>query len=374
MTSVSAPAWAAESASGAPAESAPVGAAESAPGAPAPTAAVPDRPLRVRWLGRVRYGDASALQRSLRDSRLGDWLLLLEHPSVYTLGVRTKPEHLLGGMAASGAEVVRADRGGDVTYHGPGQLVGYPIVDVPGGHGSVPSYVHLVEELVIGVVSDFGIASGRLAGYPGVWVGAGGDHPRKICAVGIRVDRGRSMHGFALNVDVDLSMFANIVPCGIPDKAVTSLRSEGASATMREVVEATTSRAAEIFSFGRVSRGIERHDAAFAPTKRGGAPAGSTAARAPERRLVAAGVDTSTAVRIRARKPLHLRAPVHLGPRALMLKRELRGLGLVTVCEEAGCPNLSECWSDGTATFMINGARCTRACGFCLVDTRRPGP
>ncbi|MGH9304467.1 MAG: lipoyl synthase [Acidimicrobiales bacterium] len=331
------------------------------------------KPLRVRWLGQVRYGDAGPLQRALHDSGRGDYLLLLEHPSVYTLGVRTKHEHLLAGVESSGAEVVRADRGGDVTYHGPGQLVGYPIVDVPGGHGSIPGYVHLVEELVIGVAHDLGISTGRLPGYPGVWVDPEGSQPRKLCAVGVRVDRGRSMHGFALNVDVDLSMFDNIVPCGIADKAVTSLRAEGVAATMRDVVEATTARAGEIFAFGHGRRSLDRQYAAFTLTQ-GGERSEPREERPLVRRLAAAGVDTSTAVRIHARKPLHLLKPVHLGPRALSLKRELRGRGLVTVCEEAGCPNLSECWSDGTATFMINGDRCTRACGFCLVDTRRPGP
>src|ERR1700691_4414316 len=107
--------------------------------------------LRVRWLGRVRYTEALDLQHAIRDSCLGDYLLLLEHPHVYTLGVRTKPEHLLPGVAATGADVVRADRGGDVTYHGPGQLVGYPVLDIPMGRAAVPCYVHAIEQLVIDV-------------------------------------------------------------------------------------------------------------------------------------------------------------------------------------------------------------------------------
>src|SRR5438270_11983132 len=144
--------------------------------------------FRVRWLGRVRYSEAHALQRVLWERGTDDYLLLLEHPHVFTLGVRAKPEHLLVDPASVGADLVPTDRGGDVTYHGPGQLVGYPIVDVPPGPGSVPDHVRAVEQLVIDALSDLGLpGAARLDGYPGVWIG-----DRKICAVGIRVSRGRS--------------------------------------------------------------------------------------------------------------------------------------------------------------------------------------
>jgi lipoic acid synthetase len=342
-------------------------------------------PLRVRWLGRVRYQEALDLQHAIRDACTGDYLLLLEHPHVYTLGVRTKPEHLLPGVETSGADVVRADRGGDVTYHGPGQLVGYPVLDVPMGPRAVPCYVHAIEQLVIDVLADLGLAgAGRFDGYPGVWIDPRGASPRKICAIGVRVDRGRSMHGFALNVDPDLAMFDHIVPCGIPDKAVTSLVGEGVAVSMREVVEAVCTRAAAALSFGPGERTVELQAAAWRtpavevrPIE--GSPAanarGSTVdVRSLDRRLAAAGVDPAGGIAFHARKPSYLRAPVKLGSEVLQLRSMMRGLNLVTVCEEAGCPNLSECWADGTATFMINGERCTRACGFCLVDTRHPMP
>ncbi|MGH9298151.1 MAG: lipoyl(octanoyl) transferase LipB, partial [Acidimicrobiales bacterium] len=346
-------------------------------------------PLRVRWLGRVRYEDASALQHGLVRGT-GDYLLLLEHPPVYTLGIRAKPEHLLDGVASSGAAVVRADRGGDVTYHGPGQLVAYPIIDLPMGPRTVPAYVRRIEQLVIDVLSDLGLpGTGRLPEYPGVWVAPEGSSPRKICAIGVRVARGRSMHGLALNVDPDMAMFANIVPCGIADKAVTSLAAEGVTVTMADVVDAVCSRAASAFSIkGEWPRQIERQDAS--PPVRAGVPVavgvpGSTSSSsesfaplpvtsALERRLTASGVDLSASVGQREPKPAFLRAPLHIGKEAIRLRSMMRELNLVTVCEEAGCPNLSECWSDGTATFMINGERCTRACGFCLVDTRHPLP
>ncbi|MDA8038406.1 MAG: lipoyl synthase [Actinomycetota bacterium] len=336
-------------------------------------------PLRVRWLGRVRYEEAAALQRALHAERAGDYLLLLEHPPVYTLGVRTRPEHLLASVASSGAGVVRADRGGDVTYHGPGQLVGYPVLDVPSGPGSIPRYVHTIEQLVIDVLCDLGLVTGRLDGYPGVWAGHDGPDPRKICAIGVRVDRGRSLHGFALNVTTDLSMFGHIVPCGIADKAVTSLSAEGVAVSLKEVVDAVCRRAGTGFAFGGAERELDRQDVAFTQAQ-GARPGRSRAdeeaaqARPSDRHLAVAGVDLSHAVLLRERKPDFLRAPMRLGAEVLGLRSTLKGLGLATVCEEAGCPNLSECWADGTATFMINGERCTRACGFCLVDTRRPLP
>jgi lipoyl synthase len=297
---------------------------------------------RARWLGRVRYRDALALQHALHANAGDDYLLLLEHPAVYTLGVRADLAHVLTPPAEVGAELVRTDRGGDVTYHGPGQLVGYPIVAVPTRPGAVPAHVHAVEQLVIDALADVGLPGAtRLAGYPGVW--AGTDPPRKIAAVGIRVTRGRSMHGFALNVAPDLTMFDHIVPCGIREYGVTSLAAEGVGAGLPEVVEAVVRRW-QPDDFQAVA--WQRHDAA--PTE---------------------------AVPLDQRKPVHLRVKADMGPDYRRLKRTMRSLELVTVCEEAGCPNIFECWHDGTATFMINGDRCTRACGFCLVDTRLPsGP
>ena len=382
--------------------------------------------MRVRWLGSVAYREAHALQAALHGEGSDDWLLLLEHPHVYTLGVRADEEHVLVDPASVGAELVRADRGGDVTYHGPGQLVGYPVLSLPGkgggGMADTVAYVGTVEDVVIGALADVGLAgAGRLDGYPGVWVDPDGAEPRKIAAIGVRLTRGRTMHGFALNVDPDLAMFGHIVPCGIADKAVTSLAAEGVDASMADVVDAVVARASGVWGRGR---DIDRADVAWrhrpedlSPFSRHGgrvpapgaqqvapegtsvpvgagepatpqapAPGGtvpvalSDRPTAPRRdttarrraRLEAAGVDGG--LDVGERKPTWLRAPVRLGTGQLRLQRLLRDLDLVTVCEEAGCPNLSECWADGTATFMINGERCTRACGFCLVDTRHPAP
>lgn len=349
-------------------------------------------PLRVRWLGTVPHAEAAEVQRALFDGRRGDWLLLLEHPHVYTLGVNADPDNVLVDPASVGAALVRTDRGGDVTYHGPGQLVGYPVLDVPGRRGGgladTVGWVRTVEQLVIDVLGDLGLDDvGRLDRYPGVWVAPDSDDPRKIAAIGVRLARGRSMHGFALNVNPDLTMFDHIVPCGIADKRVTSLAAEGVDVSMREVVDAVVARAGLLTS---TDRPIDRADVVWrtvdddsdlSPFSRGEGAGSPVRSAADHRagpslrlrgRLAEAGV--ADGFDVTERKPEWVRAPVRLGERSLGLERTLRELSLVTVCEEAGCPNRSECWSDGTATFMLLGERCTRACGFCLVDTRRPEP
>ncbi|MEA2702807.1 MAG: lipoyl synthase, partial [Actinomycetota bacterium] len=189
--------------------------------------------MRARWLGRAPFADAHALQRALFEHAADPYLLLLEHPHVYTLGLRGSLDYVLVEPADLGAELVRTDRGGDVTYHGPGQLVGYPILSWPTGPDATPAYVRSVEQLVIDVCTDVGLPDvGRVRGYPGVWVDPDGADPRKVCAIGVRRSRGRTMHGFALNVDPDLAWFDKIVPCGISGRKVTSLAAEGVDVTM----------------------------------------------------------------------------------------------------------------------------------------------
>jgi len=331
--------------------------------------------LRARWLGRVPYAEALALQHALFEHGREDHLLLLEHPHVYTLGVRADPANVLVDPASVGAELVRTDRGGDVTYHGPGQLVGYPILNVPpkrggtAGMADTVAFVRGVEQLLIDVLADLGLPdAGRLREYPGVWVEPNGPHPRKIAAIGVRLTRGRSMHGFALNVTTDLGMFGHIVPCGIVDKPVTSLLAEGVDVPMAAVVDAVVARAAARWG------PVERQDVAWkqqpsdlSPFSRGAGPGEPVRLKG---RLAAAGV--TDGLSISSRKPDWLRAKAHMGPEFMQLRKTMRSLDLVTVCEDAGCPNIFECWADGTATFMINGERCTRACGFCLVDTSKP--
>jgi lipoic acid synthetase len=331
--------------------------------------------LRLRWLGRVPYGEAYVLQQALQSRSRDDYVLLLEHPPVFTLGVRGDPSHILVDPAEVGAEVVRTDRGGDVTYHGPGQLVVYPVVTVPRGHESAPSHVEAVEQVAIDALAELGLLTGRLMGYPGVWVEPHGAWPRKIAAVGVRISHDRSLHGLALNVDPDLRWFSRIVPCGIRDKAVTSLAAEGLEVPMEVVVDAVARAARARWGGGEP---VDRQDAHH-PRRTSQAAATETAQPAGNEsrvrvRLRQARVDVEAAEEVPVRKPDWLRVKARMGPEFHALRRTLRSHSLVTVCEEAGCPNIFECWAEGTATFMINGDRCTRACGFCLVDTRHPGP
>jgi lipoyl synthase len=329
--------------------------------------------LRVRGLGTVPYREAFDLQHALATGDSDDYLLILQHPHVFTLGVHADDAHVLVDPASVGATLERTDRGGDVTYHGPGQLVAYPLITVADDPGAGPAHVHLLEQVVIDTLADLGLATATSVDeYPGVWLDAHGLNPRKIAAIGVRTvrtERGRrrTLHGVALNVDCDLSMFGHIVPCGIADRAVTSLRAEGLEVTMDDVTEAFVARAVTAFADGH----SDRYDVVSGPVS-GRVGLEPSRERPLVRRLRQAGVAPEAALDITERKPQWLRVPVRIGKEYRALGSTIHDLGLVTVCEEAGCPNIYECWADGTATFMINGDRCTRACGFCQVDTRHP--
>jgi len=334
-------------------------------------------PLHVRWLGTVRYAEALALQESIFRNGTDNRLLLLEHPHVFTYGPSAELEkNLRCDPAQVGADFVSVKRGGDITYHGPGQLVGYPLLTLPAKHGGEgpadsTAYVHQVEQVIIDSLREIGLGTAdRFDGYPGVWLDIH-TNPRKICAIGVRVGRNRTMHGFAVNVHTDLDyMSSNIVPCGIAEYPVTSIAAEGIDISMSDFVDVVAKHASHAWGNGE----MERQDVAWKQTpddlsafSRGEGPG------QPVRmlgRLARAGV--TDAIELSERKPDWIRPHVSHGEEVLTLKKTLRDLSLVTVCEEAGCPNLSECWSDGTATFMVLGERCTRACGFCLVDTQKP--
>ncbi len=208
--------------------------------------------LSVLYLGRLDYATGLALQKTLvelrHQRRIGNVLLLLEHPPVLTLGRNSSRANILAGdalLAAKGVEIHEINRGGDVTYHGPGQLVGYPIIDLRSFYprlGAV-EYVRKLEEVLIRVCGDYGIRTQRIAGRTGVWTFAGGSvHERKIAAIGVHISRGISSHGFALNVTTDLRDFNLIVPCGIADRDVTSLELETDASPDMEGVMHTVSR------------------------------------------------------------------------------------------------------------------------------------
>ena len=338
-----------------------------------------DPTLRVRWLGRVEYDEASDLQQAIWEGKtLGrtpdDYALLLEHPHVYTVGRNgdgsnlTVSEAMVEGV---GATLHHIDRGGDITYHGPGQLVGYPIVDVPrlaGGFDAV-GHVRRIERMLISVLAEFGIDSWTEDGLTGVWTEAG-----KIAAIGVRVSRGVSKHGFALNVAPDMSFFSHIVPCGIPDRPVASMTEIlGRRVSIQEAVETVVPH------IGALS------DKDTQEVQLGAFARGTATERFEVDRMVEAGVFSPAvphevpltlrgALEGEPPKPSWMKVRVDLtDERFRELKKINAKLALNTVCEEAGCPNIYECWSSGTSTLMLLGDTCTRACSFCDVNTGRPG-
>jgi lipoyl(octanoyl) transferase len=210
------------------------------------------RELAIRRLGMVPYGEGLVLQQALvedrRANRIPDTLLLLQHPHVLTLGVKRDAAraHVVASpamLASSGVDVFEAGRGGDVTYHGPGQLVAYPILDLRPDRQDVHRYVRDLEEVMIRLCGEYGLAAGRIPALTGTWVG-----DRKIGAIGIRISRWITSHGVAFNVSTDLSRFDLIVPCGIRDKGVTSLERElGRAVGMDEVEERFSARFSDVF-------------------------------------------------------------------------------------------------------------------------------
>lgn len=196
--------------------------------------------IELKSIGLTPYADALAIQQEVHAAVLAgaaDTLILCEHLHVYTFGKSADRDNLLINpdfLKTINAEVFETDRGGDITYHGPGQLVGYPIINLRKHGVGVKKYVETLELSIINALSTFGITAYQMEGLTGIWVGAEGEVKRKIGALGIRVRNGVSMHGFALNVSPDLSYFNHIVPCGITDKAVTSIAKEVDGVTLAD--------------------------------------------------------------------------------------------------------------------------------------------
>ncbi len=220
------------------------------------------RVCEARWLGQTSYSDGLALQEQAVEAlRSGapEQLLLLEHPHVFTLGRGANSGHILADkehLQSRSIEVHETGRGGDVTYHGPGQLVGYPIINLKPDRCDVHRYVRDLEEVLIRTIGDFGVTGTRITGLTGVWVGN-----EKIAAIGVRIARWITSHGFALNVSTDLSYFQMIVPCGISDKGVTSLsRLVGRSIDIQTVAQSAASHFGEVFSREMSGEGIEMNE------------------------------------------------------------------------------------------------------------------
>lgn len=206
-------------------------------------------PFTVLDLGFCPYREAWDLQKQIHSQRLrgdcGDILILVEHEPVYTLGRNADPRHLLAGRHPE-IKVYQVERGGDVTYHGPGQLVAYPIFDLHGYRLSISWFMHSLEEVLIRTLAEFGITAGRKPDLTGVWV-----EDAKIAALGVRLSRWVSMHGLALNVNPDLSLYDGIIPCGIPDYGVTSMQlCSGRKLSLTDVKPVLVKHAREVFPAG----------------------------------------------------------------------------------------------------------------------------
>jgi len=224
-----------------------------------PELAIAAAACELRDLGSMRYAGAFALQQQFVERRkrgeICDQLLIVEHPHVVTMGRTSHDENLLCApelLERAGIELHRTDRGGDVTYHGPGQIVGYPIVDLREWKRDVMAYVRALEQVLIDALAEFGIAAGREAGCTGVWTEQG-----KIAAIGVHISRWVTSHGFALNVDTDLSYFRYIVPCGLT-KPVTSMQALGCQADRDQVVAAIARGFARVLDREMFDREVEK--------------------------------------------------------------------------------------------------------------------
>ncbi|HET91788.1 MAG TPA: lipoyl synthase [Chloroflexi bacterium] len=311
--------------------------------------------VSVFRLGTVAYEVASRLQEEVAQARaagdIGDVLLVLQHPPVITVGRGGGEEDILAPaslLRQAGVRVLPTDRGGRATYHGPGQLVVYPILTLP--DGDLYNYIWRLEEAVVRLLNSYGLPTGRLDEHPGVWVNpstGSGHGGGKIAAVGLAVRDGITRHGLALNVAPRMAHFDLLIPCGITDHGVTSMERElGQAPGLAEVTDRFVRAFAEVFGCQVVEEDPET-------------------LRVFKTRRV-----------LEEEQPFWLWQRVSAGAEIAVgrMERLLADLSLHTVCQEARCPNVAECFGRGTATFMILGDTCTRGCRFCAVKRGRPTP
>lgn len=303
-------------------------------------------PTYLLDLGKADYRSVWQLQKNLQNLRIegqvSDSFILVEHPSTITAGKDSRREHILVDeewLAAHGLQVFQIERGGDVTYHGPGQLVGYPILDLKDYDKDVHLLVYKIEEMLIRTLFTFGIKAVRRVGFPGVWVGE-----KKIASIGLGVNHWVTIHGFALNVNPDLSQFKTIVPCGLSGVQMTSLAEElNDSISSSEVKNRVLEEMCALFQW--------------------------------EIRPISQEIETLLAVdglEAKVYRPSWLRVKPPLSGVIEKMEGLLARGRLHTVCEGACCPNAGECFALGTATFMILGDVCTRGCRFCAVSKGIP--
>ena len=333
------------------------------------------RNLNVRWLGKLPYQEAYDLQLGIHkdvsnENSLDDYLLLLEHDKVITVGRTAKAESLLvekNELLTKKIEYFEIDRGGDITYHGEGQIVGYPIIRLTDPKKVIP-YVRDLELVIIETLNKFSIESFTKEDDTGVWTKKG-----KIASIGIKVSKWTTYHGFSLNIFDSLDGFELINPCGNVSEKVTSIHSFNNEISFEDVAKELTKNFAKVFNYVEVDKKFSQ----FTPRQL------KNNKEFNIDNMVKRGVFNPNKASIpltikgnlpnEPNRPEWMKVKANLGKDYMSLKSLLKEKKLNTVCEEASCPNIYECWSMGTATFMIMGDVCTRACGFCDVKTGKPG-
>ena len=332
------------------------------------------RKLNVRWLGSLPYSEALILQKGLKDSVSDeynpyDYLLLLEHNNVITIGRTGDAKNLLfdrDQLQKKGIEFFETDRGGDVTFHGKGQLIGYPIMRLQDPKKVIP-FVRSLEEIIIKTLNSFDIDAFSKEDDTGVWTPKG-----KIASIGVKVSKWTTYHGFSLNIFDKLEGFNLINPCGNKDEKISAVHTFNKEISFDDVVNKLTSTFVDEFGYKDV--GIQMSQ--FTPTQL------KKHKKHEIDEMLDKGVfqknNNIVPITIKGllpdepQRPEWMKVKANLGKDYRDLKNLISEKKLNTVCEEASCPNIYECWSMGTATFMIMGDTCTRACGFCDVNTGKP--
>ena len=332
------------------------------------------RELNIRWLGKLPYGEAYILQKGLhsatsQESSPFDYLLLLEHNNVVTIGRSGDINNLLVSkniLNENNIEFFETDRGGDITFHGDGQLIGYPIIRLDDPKKVVP-FVRKIENVIIDSLAELSIEAFSKTDDTGVWTKEG-----KIASIGIKVSKWTTLHGFSLNISENTKGFNFINPCGSSDEHVISIQQYDETVSFKEVTEIISRKFVEIFKYEKVDKQFSQFTPRQLKKKK----------EFHIDQLVNNGVfntsknsvaiSLNSSVKSEPERPEWMKVKANLGKDYLSLKSLIKEKRLNTVCEEASCPNIYECWSMGTATFMIMGDTCTRACGFCDVNTGKP--
>ena len=332
------------------------------------------RELNVRWLGKLPYGEAYILQKGLhsatsQENSPFDYLLLLEHNNVVTIGRSGDINNLLVSkniLNENNIEFFETDRGGDITFHGDGQLIGYPIIRLDDPKKVVP-FVRKIENVIIDTLAELSIDAFSKIDDTGVWTKEG-----KIASIGIKVSKWTTLHGFSLNISENTKGFDFINPCGSSDEHVVSIQQFDETVSFKEVTEIISRKFVEIFKYEKVDKQFSQFTPRQLKKKK----------EFHIDQLVNNGVFSASknsvpitlnsSVKSEPERPEWMKVKANLGKDYLSLKSLIKEKRLNTVCEEASCPNIYECWSMGTATFMIMGDTCTRACGFCDVNTGKP--